>query len=165
MQVSLYSSGLKPPTTLSTPKTATALMPLPTPQLMKFNTKVNQTSLNFVLSVAKLMSSYIQRTKKKKLLPRAFEGFFVGYTDTQKACQIYIPSKKKIIFSIHIKVDVNTNMGASFKAEGKYQFQYNSLKSSFQEFKPEQSSSLEPIPSTTSSDDIISDPTLPTSNP
>jgi len=56
-------------------------------------------------------------------------------------------------------------MGTSFKAEGEYQFQYNSLKSSFQEFKPEQSSSPEPVPSTTSSDDIISNPAPSTSNP
>src|ERR1700735_3124310 len=64
MQVSLYSSGLKQQTILSTPKTATPLMPLPTPHLMKFDTKINQTSLNFILLVAKLMSSYIQKTKR-----------------------------------------------------------------------------------------------------
>src|ERR1700691_5911244 len=64
MQVSLYSSGLKQQTILSTPKTATPLMPLPTPHLMKFNTKINQTSLDFILLVARLTSSYIQRTER-----------------------------------------------------------------------------------------------------
>src|ERR1700734_757536 len=64
MQVSLYSSGLKQPTILSTPKTTTPLMLLPTPHLMKFDTKINQTSLDFILSVARPMSSYIQRTKR-----------------------------------------------------------------------------------------------------
>src|ERR1700692_2313453 len=64
MQVSLYSSLLKLSTTLSTPKTTTLLMPLPTPHPMKFNIKINQTSLDFILSVARLMSSYIQRTKR-----------------------------------------------------------------------------------------------------
>src|SRR6202044_1911368 len=102
---------------------------------------------------------------QKKLSPRAFEGIFIGYTDTQRAYRIYIPSKSKIICSVHVKFDVNNYMGTSFKAEGEYQFQYSSLKSSFQEFKPEESSSPEPVPSTTSSDDIISNPTPPTSNP
>ena len=108
---------------------------------------------------------FIHPKNRKKLSPRAFEGIFVGYADTQKAYRIYIPSKRKIICSVHVKFDVNTNMGTSFKAEGEYQFQYNSLKSSFQEFKPEQSSSPEPVPSTTSSDDIISNPAPSISNP
>src|ERR1700677_3327491 len=64
MQASLYSSGLKQPTILSTPKTATPLMPLPTLHPMKFDTKTNQTSLDFVLLVARLTFSYIQRTKR-----------------------------------------------------------------------------------------------------
>src|ERR1700691_3086455 len=153
MQVSLYSSGLKQQTILSTPKTATPLMPLPTPHLMKFDTKINQTSLDFILLVARLMSSYIQRTERSY------------HQELLKAYQIYMPSKRKIICSVHIKFDVNTNMGTSFKAKGEYQFQYNSLKSLFQEFKPEQSSSPEPVPSTTSSDDIISNPAPSTSNP
>src|ERR1700689_4215145 len=154
MQVSLYSSGLKQQTILSTTKTATPLMPLPTPHLMKFNTKINQTSLVF-----------IHPKNRKKPSPRASEGIFVGYVDTQKAYRIYIPSKRKIICSVHVKFDVNTNMGTSFKAEGEYQFQYNSLKSSFQEFKLDQSSSPEPVPSTTSSDDIISNPAPSIYNP
>jgi hypothetical protein len=108
---------------------------------------------------------FIHPKNWKKLSPRASEDIFVGYADTQKAYQIYIPSKRKIICSVHIKFDVNTNIGASFKTQGEYQFQYNSLKSSCQEFKPDPSSSPEPVPSTTSSDDIISDPTPPTSNP
>src|SRR6202034_2596966 len=64
MQVSLYSSMLKQSTTLSTLKTATLLMLLPTPHLMKFDIKINQTSLDFVLSIARLMSSYIRRTER-----------------------------------------------------------------------------------------------------
>src|ERR1700679_1109953 len=64
MQVFRYSCLLRPSTILSTPKTATPLMPLPTPHLMKFDTKMNQTSLDIVLLVARLTSSYIQRTKR-----------------------------------------------------------------------------------------------------
>src|ERR1700683_4729068 len=64
MLVFLYSCFLKPSTTLFTPKTATPPVHLPTPHLMKFDTKINQTSLNFILSVASLTSSYIQRTER-----------------------------------------------------------------------------------------------------
>jgi hypothetical protein len=60
---------------------------------------------------------------------------------------------------------MNINMGASFQAEGEYQFQYNSLKSLFQKFKPEQSFSPECVPSTTSSDNIISNHPPSTSDP
>ena len=56
-------------------------------------------------------------------------------------------------------------MGDSFWAEGENQFQYNSLKYSFQEFKPEHSSNPEPAPSSTSSDDIIPDPAPSISDP
>ena len=65
--------------------------------------------------------------------------------------------KRTVICSVHIKFDVNTNMGDSFQAEGEIQFQYNSLKSSFQEFIPEHSTSLEPALSDPSSDNIIPD--------
>ena len=52
-------------------------------------------------------------------------------------------------------------MGDSFQAEGEIQFQYNSLKYSFQEFIPEHSTSPEPTLPDLSSDDIIPDPALP----
>src|ERR1700683_4817921 len=47
-------------------------------------------------------------------------------------------------------------MAGSFKAEGEIQFQYSSLKSTFQELNPEHSSSPEPA---SSSDDFILDTT------
>jgi hypothetical protein len=51
-------------------------------------------------------------------------------------------------------------MGNRFQAEGEIQFQYNSLKSTFQEFTPERSSSPDSVPPTTSSDDFDSDSAL-----
>ena len=50
-------------------------------------------------------------------------------------------------------------MGDSFQAEGEIQFQYNSLKSSFQEFIPEHSTSPDSAPLNPSSEDIVTDPT------
>jgi len=103
---------------------------------------------------------YDHSPKRKKLSPRAFEGVFVGYADSQKAYRIYIPKKRTIVCSVHVRFDVNTNMGTSFQAEGEIQFQYNSLKSTFQEFTPERSSSPDSILPTTSSDDFDSDSAL-----
>ena len=48
-------------------------------------------------------------------------------------------------------------MGDSFQAEGEIQFQYNSLKSSFQDFIPEHSTRPDSAPSNPSSDDIVTD--------
>src|SRR5882762_7025419 len=78
----------------------------------------------------------------------------------QKAYRIYIPEKRAVICSVHVRFDENTNMGDKFQAEGEIQFKYNSLKSSFQEFKPDDPSSdtiLDSAPPTTSSDDIDPD--------
>ena len=80
---------------------------------------------------------YDHSPNRKKLSPRAFEGVFVGYADSQKAYRIYIPEKRTVICSVHVCFDVNTNMGTRFKAEGEIQFQYNLLKSTFQDFAPE----------------------------
>src|SRR6202050_2310610 len=71
----------------------------------------------------------------------------IGYTS---------PKKRAVICSAHVWFDVNTNMAGSFKAEGEIQFQYSSLKSTFQELNPEHSSSPEPA---SSSDDFILDTT------
>src|ERR1700677_1281424 len=97
---------------------------------------------------------YNHSLKRRKLDPQAFEGIFVGYADTQKAYRIYIPKKRAVICSAHVWSDVNTNMAGSFKAEGEIQFQYSSLKSTFQGLNPEHSSSPEPA---SSSDDFILD--------
>jgi hypothetical protein len=51
-------------------------------------------------------------------------------------------------------------MGTRFKAEGEIQFQYNLLKSTFQDFAPERSSSSDSILPTTSSHDFNSDSAL-----
>src|SRR6202050_4036546 len=99
---------------------------------------------------------YDHSLKHHKLDPRAFEGIFIGYADTQKAYRIYIPKKRAVICSAHVWFDVNTNMAGSFKAEGGIQFQYSSLRSTFQELNPEHSSSPEPA---SASDDFILDTT------
>src|SRR5882762_8726277 len=103
----------------------------------------------------------IHPKKRKKLSPQAIKGIFVGYADTQKAYRIYIPEKRAVICSVHVRFDVNTNMGDKFQAEGEIQFKYNSLKSLFQEFKPDDPSSdttLDSAPSTIPSDNINPDP-------
>src|ERR1700683_574072 len=99
---------------------------------------------------------YDHPSKRCNLDPQAFEGIFIGYADTQKAYRIYIPKKRAVICSAHVRFDINTNMAGSFKAEGEIQFQYSSLKSTFQELNPEHSSSPEPA---SSSDDFILDTT------
>ena len=92
-------------------------------------------------------------------MPRAYEGIFIGYADTQKAYWIYIPKKRTVICTVHVCFNVNTNMANSFQAEGKIQFQYNSLKSSFQELDDsyDNDTILEPTPLIASSD-IIQEP-------
>ena len=104
---------------------------------------------------------YNHSPKHKKLSPRAYEGIFIGYADTQKAYRIYIPNKRTVICTVHVRFDVNTNMANSFQAEGKIQFQYNSLKSSFQELDDsyDNDTTLEPTPLIASSD-IIPEPAL-----
>ena len=47
---------------------------------------------------------YDHSPKRKKLSPRAFEGVFVGYAETQKAFRVYIPKKRTIVCSIHVNV-------------------------------------------------------------
>src|SRR5258708_6813170 len=103
---------------------------------------------------------YDHSPNRKKLSPRAYEGVFVGYADSQKAYRIYIPEKRSVICSVHVRFDVNTNMGNRFRAEGEIQFQYNSLKSTFQKFTPERSSSPDSVLPTTSSYDFDSDSAL-----
>ena len=104
---------------------------------------------------------YDHSPNRKKLSPRAYEGIFVGYADTQKAYRIYIPKKRTVICTVHVRFDVNTNMANSFQAEGEIQFQYNSLKSSFQELDDsyDNDTTLEPTPLIASSD-IIQEPAL-----
>src|SRR6202453_962029 len=153
MLVFLYSCLLKPSTTLFTPKTATPPVHSPTPYEVRFNKKPDISQLCPFGCKAYV---YDHSPKRRKLDPRAFEGIFVGYTDTQKAYRIYIPKKRAVICSAHVRFDINTNMVGSFKAEGEIQFQYSSLKSTFQELNPEHSSGPEPA---SSSDDFILDTT------
>ena len=93
---------------------------------------------------------YDHSPKRKKLSPRAFEGIFIGYAETQKAYRVYLPKKRTTICSIHVKCDVNSNMSNSFQAEGEIQFVYDSLKSTFQKSSQDLSLNdiLESAPST-----------------
>lgn len=76
---------------------------------------------------------YLDAKKRNKLEGRATEGIFVGYADTQKAFRIYIPSKRTIAVTVHVRFDEQTAGGEMFQAEGEDQFQYNSLKSNLRE--------------------------------
>ena len=102
---------------------------------------------------------YDHSPKCKKLSPRAYEGILIGYADTQKAYQIYIPKKRTVICTACVHFDVNTNMANSFLTAPRLrgQFQYNSLKSSFQELDDsyDNDTILEPI---ASSDIFIQEP-------
>jgi Integrase core domain/GAG-pre-integrase domain len=135
-------------------RNSTSALTNTTPYEVRFNKKPDLSRLRPFSCKAYV---YDHSPKRKKLSPQAFEGIFIGYADSQKAYRIYIPEKRTVICSVHVRFDVNTNMGNRFRAEVEIQFQYNSLKSTFQEFTPERSSSPDSVPPTTSSDDFDSD--------
>src|ERR1700683_3686406 len=68
MLVFLYSCLLKPSTTLFTPKTATPPAHSPTPHHTKYGSTRNQTSLDFVHSAAKPMSTTTHRSAASLIL-------------------------------------------------------------------------------------------------
>ena len=115
-------------------RNSTSTLTNTTPYEVRFNKKPDLSRLRPFGCKAYV---YDHSPKRKKLSPQAFEGVFVGYADSQKAYQIYILEKRTVICSVHVPFDMNTNMGNRFRAEGEIQFQYNSLKSTFQEFTPE----------------------------
>ena len=63
---------------------------------------------------------YKHSPKYKKLLPRAYEGIFIGYADTQKAYWIYIPKKRTVICTVHVCFNVNTNMANSSRLRARF---------------------------------------------
>ena len=69
-------------------------------------------------------------------------GDFVGYSDAQKAYQIYFPGKWCVVNSIHVRLNASTMMGGQFQADGEEQFHYNSLRSIFKPTKIK----LKPLP-------------------
>ena len=75
---------------------------------------------------------YNHLPKWNKLELQANEGIFVGYSNTQKAYQIYLPGKQHVVNTIHIKFNTSTMMSGQFQAEGEEQFRYSSLKSTFE---------------------------------
>ena len=78
---------------------------------------------------------YNHSPKRNKLELQANKGIFVGYSDTQKAYQIYLPGKWHVVNTIHIKFNTSTMTGGQFQAEGEEQFCYSSLKSTFEPTK------------------------------
>src|ERR1700683_4447728 len=68
MQVFLYSCLLKPSTTLFTPKTTTPPVHSPTLHHTKYGSTRNLTSLNFIHSAAKPMSTTTHPTARSYLL-------------------------------------------------------------------------------------------------
>jgi hypothetical protein len=66
----------------------------------------------------------------KKSSSRAIRGIFVA--DMQKTFWVYPLMKSAIVYSIHVKCDVNSNMSNSFQAEGEIHFLHDSLRSTFQ---------------------------------
>ena len=45
---------------------------------------------------------------------------------------MYLPGKRHVVNTIHIKFNTSTMMGGQFQAEGEEQFHYSSLKSTFE---------------------------------
>src|SRR3984885_5411233 len=120
-------------------RNSTSALTNTTPYEVRFNKKPDISRLRPFSCNAYV---YDHSPNRKKLLPRAYEGVFVGYADSQKAYWIYILKKRSIICSVHVCFDMNTNMGTSFQAEGEIQFHPDSI-----------------LP-TTSSDDFDSDSAL-----
>src|ERR1700728_5470745 len=77
MLVSLYSCLLKPSITLLTPKTATPPVHSPTPHHTKYGSTRNLTSLDFILSAAKPMSTTTHPTARTYLL-MLLRAFLLG---------------------------------------------------------------------------------------
>lgn len=67
---------------------------------------------------------------RSKLDPKGISGVFVGYADTQKAWRVYLPGKRTVTVSVHVRFDDKVDSRASFRAEGEIQFRYRSLSSS-----------------------------------
>ena len=49
--------------------------------------------------------SYIPKEKRTKLEPTAEKGIFVGYSETSKAFQIYIPAQRRVVVRRDVKFE------------------------------------------------------------
>lgn len=56
-----------------------------------------------------LAYAYIPKSRRNKLNNRADIGIFVGYASTTKGYRVFIPSKRKVVETIHVKVDETKN--------------------------------------------------------
>jgi len=52
--------------------------------------------------------SYIPKEKRTKLEPTAEKGIFMGYSETSKAFQIYIPAQRKVVVRQDVKFEEDT---------------------------------------------------------
>src|ERR1700674_3950936 len=108
MLVFLYSSSLKLLTTLFTPKTATPLKHSPTPHLMKFGITKNRTSLNFILLVVRLMSTFIQRNGTSYRLEQLRASLLA--MQTRRRLTGYTFQKRGLLFALFMFVSMRTQI-------------------------------------------------------
>ena len=90
---------------------------------------------------------YNDHPDRTTLDPRANEGVFVGYADTQKAYRVYFPSTRKLVSSIHVKFndDINGYTGTLAKGENTYDSFFRSPTSSADDESSSSSSVQAPI--------------------
>ena len=77
---------------------------------------------------------------------------------------MYLPGKRRVVNTIHIKFNTSTMMGGQFWAEGEEQFHYSSLKSTFEPTKIKSKSVLNILAPKTP-EIILDEPTPPTRPP
>ncbi|EEB88881.1 hypothetical protein MPER_13095 [Moniliophthora perniciosa FA553] len=68
---------------------------------------------------------YVHEGARNKLEPRAEVGFFVGFDRNQKAYRIYLPDKRTVVTSIHVKFDNSSFSDAPIGDEGEYKRLYD----------------------------------------
>ena len=86
---------------------------------------------------------HIAKHKRDKLAPRAERGIFVGYSDTQKAFRIYLPSKRSCVSSIHVNFDDRIHINPNVLSEGEYD--YASFKSPLPRHKDDDDDDIQHI--------------------
>ncbi|ESK88080.1 gag-pol polyprotein, partial [Moniliophthora roreri MCA 2997] len=68
---------------------------------------------------------YVHESAHNKLEPQAEVGFFVGFDRNQKAYRVYLPEKRTVVTSIHVKFDHSSFSDASISNEREYKQLYD----------------------------------------
>ncbi|ESK95281.1 gag-pol polyprotein [Moniliophthora roreri MCA 2997] len=68
---------------------------------------------------------YVHESVHNKLEPRAEVGFFVGFDRNQKAYRVYLPGKRTVVTSIHVKFDNSSFSDAPIGDKGEHKQLYD----------------------------------------